>query len=119
MKLRKNAETPKQIYDGYEDNAYAAGLDGKRFSRTDIAQLVVESGLFERDQAEAERILGPHALVHRLGQERFFGPEHQDEVARLRSRGWKVDFDEFDSEGNTIAGPNHVPEEPEDDCSDE
>ena len=72
---------------------------------------MVGTGLFERDRREAERVLAPFVEVHELGKQRYFGPEHKPTVERLRARGWKVPFDEFDSEGNTIAGPNFEPEE--------
>ena len=111
-------ETPQERLDRYEDDAYEVGLDGGGLDQTEIGQLVVRTGLYGRNRAEADELLAPFVELNELGRRRDFSPQHGPMVERLRSRNWKVPFYEFDSEGNTIAGPNHVPEEPEDEHGD-
>ena len=102
-------ETPQERWDRYEDDAFEAGLDGGGLDQTEIGQLVVRTGLYGRNRAEADELLAPFVEINELAKRRDFGPEHGTMVNELRSRGWTVPFDQFDSEGNTIAGPNYEP----------
>ena len=71
----------------YMVESFQAGQRGDSFKSTDIADIVVGSGLFDRRPEAARQLLGDYAAAHALGKDGFLeNGEEMDRVEQMLRR---------------------------------